>query len=308
MKTLFLIDAHALIHRAFHALPPLTTPEGEPAGAIYGISNTLIKLLKEQKPDYIAAAFDRPEPTFRKELFKDYKAHRPPAADELIHQIIKARELFEKFNISIFEKPRFEADDIIGALVNKFKKEKGLKITILTGDLDTLQLIKKDRVVVQTPKRGISETTLYNEKAVIDRYGLAPSQLPDYKGLVGDPSDNIPGVPGIGPKTASKILKKYRTLENLYKKINEEPKLTEKLLNYKEQAFFSKKLATIYQDVPLEVNLKDLAFKPPEGKTLTKYFAGLGFQSLIKRSFSVSNDEKRSLKEERDNTTEQSLL
>lgn len=308
MKTLLLIDAHALIHRAFHALPPLTTPDGEPAGAIYGTSSILIKILKEQKPDYIAAAFDRPEPTFRKELFKDYKAHRPPAADELIHQIIKAHELFEKFNISIFEKPRFEADDIIGALVNKFKEEKGLEITILTGDLDTLQLIKKDRVVVQTPKRGISETTLYNEKAVIDRYGLAPSQLPDYKGLVGDPTDNIPGVPGVGPKTASKILKKYRTLENLYKRINEEPKLTEKLLNYKEQAFFSKKLATIHQDIPLEVNLKDLAFKPFESKTLIKYFTKLGFQSLIKRSLSTPADKKRGLKEEEGNTIGQSLF
>ena len=285
MKTLLLIDAHALIHRAFHALPPLTTPSGEPAGAIYGVSNTLIKILKEQKPDYIAAAFDRPEPTFRKEIFKDYKSHRPPAADELIHQIIKAYELFKKFNIPIFEKPRFEADDIIGTLVNKLKEKDGLKIIILTSDLDTLQLVKKDDVVVQTPKKGISETVLYNEEAVINRYGLTPSQLPDYKGLVGDPTDNIPGVPGVGPKTASKLLKEYKTLENLYKKISGEHKLAEKLLKYKNQAFFSKKLATIRQDVLLEINLKNLTFNPPENKILIKYFSELGFQSLVKRSF-----------------------
>ncbi|MDP3052710.1 MAG: DNA polymerase I, partial [bacterium] len=191
MKTLLLIDANSLIHRSFHALPPFTSPEGEPTGALYGLSSILIKIFKEQKPDYWTAAFDRPEPTFRKKLFKEYKAHRPKAPDELISQLIKAHEVFEKFGIKTFEQAGFEADDLIAALAKHFKTEKELKIIILTGDLDTLQLVDDGKVEVETPKKGVSEIMVYDKKAVQERYGLNPEQLPDYKGLVGDKSDNI---------------------------------------------------------------------------------------------------------------------
>ncbi len=283
MKTLLLIDANALIHRAYHALPPLTSPTGEPIGAIYGLASALLKILKEQKPDYIAAAFDRPEPTFREELFKEYKAHRPPIAEELAHQLVKAHELFQKFGVPSFELNGYEADDIIATLVSKFKETKDLKIVILTGDLDTLQLVEKNKVVVQAPKKGLSETLIYNERAVVERFGLPPKKMPDYKALVGDPSDNVPGVPGVGPKTAAKLLQDYKTLENLFRKLGENPRLKEKLERYSDQTTLSKKLVTLVKDVPLEVKLKDLNFRGMDPETTIKYFEELGFQSLVKR-------------------------
>lgn len=273
MKTLLLIDANALIHRTFHALPPLTSPDNKPTGALYGIASILIKRFREQPPDYIAAAFDRPEPTFRKEMFADYKAHRPPAAQELVAQIIEAHTLFQKFGIMCFEKPGFEADDIIGTIVNKLKIEKELRIIILTGDRDALQLVHGNRVVVEVPKKGISETQIFDEKTVEATYGIAPNQIPDYKGLVGDASDNIPGVKGIGPKTAVKLLAEFGTLE----------RMGEKILKDKMAALFSKKLATLNNDVDIEISLGALAFHGLGEKQLEEYFAALGFKTLLKR-------------------------
>lgn len=280
MKSLLLIDAHALIHRSFHALPPLTTPTGEPIGAIYGLTRALIKTVREHEPDYVAAAFDRPEPTFRKEMFEEYKAQRPKAPDELVSQLIKARELFQKLNIPCFELAGYEGDDIIGTLAEKFGKEKDLQITILTGDMDTLQLVKGKKVVVRAPKKGISETIIYDDAAVRARYELGPDQMTDYKGLVGDPSDNIPGVPGVGPKTALLALQEFGTIENLYAKMSESHKLAKKFLPYKKDAFFSKKLATIHTEVPIKVSLSDLEYKKPNEENLQKYFLSLGFESM----------------------------
>src|SRR3989338_3983334 len=173
MKSFLIIDSHALIHRFFHALPPLTSLEGEPIQAIYGLAGVILKIFKEQKPAYVAAAFDRPEKTFRKKKLKEYKIHRPPAAPELISQLIKARELFELFNIKTLDLAGFEADDIIGTLVEKFKNDKELaegKIVILSGDLDVLQLVENDKVVAQIIKTGITNTVLYNEEDVRKRY------------------------------------------------------------------------------------------------------------------------------------------
>lgn len=283
MKTLLLIDANGLIHRAFHALPALTSPQGEVVNALYGLASILIKIIKEQKPNYLAAAFDRPETTFRKEMFEGYKAHRPPAANELISQIIKAHELFEKFGIRTFEKAGFEADDVIATLAKKFKKTPDLKIVILTGDLDALQLVEKDKVVVQFLKKGVSETFIYNEKAVVERFSLKPHQLNDYKGLVGDPSDNLPGISGIGPKTASRLLSQYQNLENVFLKINPQDPLAKKILPQKEKALFSKKLAALSDKVPLKINLKTLNYPGLPLEKVVKYFSLLGFQSLIKR-------------------------
>lgn len=287
MKTLLLIDASALIHRAYHALPPLTTPDGEPIGAIYGLSSILIKKLGENPPDYIIAALDRPEPTFREKIFKEYKAHRPKAEKELVTQLNKSKELFQKFKIPVIDRIGFEADDIIGTISEKFnptrKENENLKIVILTGDLDALQLVTGDRVVVETMKKGVSETIIYNEAAVKERFGLAPQQLPDYKGLVGDPSDNIPGIRGIGPKTAAKLLGIFGSLENLYERLGPDHPLAAKILPHKETAILSKKLATINRSVPIKVRLEDLAYTGFDLKALTKYLSVLGFQSLIAR-------------------------
>ena len=294
VKILILIDANSLIHRCFHALPPLTGPNNQPAGALYGLSSVLIKILREQKPDYIAAFFDRPEPTFRKEIFNDYKIHRPKAPDELVSQIIEARNLIEAFGIKFFEAPGFEADDLIGSAAEKFsakggsaiggKNEPDLKIIILTGDLDSLQLVEKDKVVVETFKKGISETIIYNEEAVKERYGgLLPAQIADYKGLVGDPSDNIPGVMGIGPKTAAPLIKNYGNLENFLEKGGAE-KDYEKIVKSKDIALLSKKLAVIKRDVSLNIdNLSELKYNGLLKEVVENYFEKLGFKSLIKR-------------------------
>jgi DNA polymerase-1 len=281
MKTLLLIDANSLIHRCFHALPPLTNPKGEPVGALYGISNILLKIIGAQKPDYAAACFDRPEPTFRKQKYDLYKAQRPKAPDELISQIINAHHLFEHFSIKAVEKAGFEADDIIGTLAEKFKKEKNIKVIILTGDLDSLQLIQDGKVSVDTFKKGISDTMVYNEEAVKERYGLRADQLIDYKALVGDASDNIPGVPNVGPKTAADILQKYETLDNFFKNGTKE-KAYEKIKAHEKDARLSGELATIIRNVPLETSLEDLNLAPDE-KRIAGYFKENNFTSLLKR-------------------------
>ncbi|TRZ64641.1 MAG: DNA polymerase I, partial [Spirochaetia bacterium] len=202
-KLAILIDANSLIHRCFHALPPFTGPGGVPTGALYGVSNIILKVLREQKPDYIAAFFDRPEPTLRKELFNDYKIQRPKAPDELISQIIEAHNLFEAFNVKTYEAPGYEADDMIGVGAKQLKLIDGMKVKILTSDSDILQLVEGEKIVVESPQKGISEMKIYDSAAVEEKYeGLKPNQIPDFKGLVGDASDNIPGVQGIGPKTA----------------------------------------------------------------------------------------------------------
>jgi DNA polymerase-1 len=283
MKTLLLIDANSLIHRCFHALPPLTTPDGRPSQALYGVASILIKLWREEKPDYAAALFDRPEPTFRKEEYPAYKAQRPPAPQTLISQIIEAHELFLRFGIETFEQPGFEADDLIATLTKKFSSHPDLRIMILTGDLDTLQLVEGDTVVVRTLKRGVTDTITYNYDAVLGRYGLEPKQLIDYKALVGDPSDNVKGVPGIGPKTASRLLKQFGSLKRLYEKPDEDKKLKEKLKSFQKQAEQSQKLIALRSDIELKTDqLADLKIQDDLSR-LARYFKTLGFETLIKR-------------------------
>lgn len=282
MKKILLIDAHSLIHRAFHALPPLTSPNGKPVGALYGIASTLIKMLQDIEPTHIAAAFDRPEPTFRKEEFEEYKAHRPPTPDELIDQFDMARELFEIFGIACFDKAGYEGDDILGTLVKKFKNEKDAIITILTGDLDTLQLVEGERIVVRTFGRRVSDVVVYDESAVISRFKVPPIRIPDYKGLVGDTSDNIPGVRGVGPKTAAELLSGGISLEDMFNNGLNNPRI-QKIIESKETALLSKKLATIHQDVPLSVTIDEIAFNKTEPETLIAYFETLGFESIVKR-------------------------
>jgi len=284
MKTLLIIDANSLIHRCFHALPPLTGPNNQPTGSLYGLASILIKILREQNPAFITALFDRPEPTFRKEIFEEYKIHRPKAPDELVSQIIEAHQLFEAFRIKIFEIPGLEADDLIATMVENFKKTPGLKIVILTGDLDILQLVENNKVVVETTKKGVSDTIIYNEAGVKERYeGLSPNQVSDFKGLVGDPSDNIWGVPGIGPKTAIPLIKEYKSLENFLENGQLE-KIYPKIIKFKEQALLSKKLAQLKCDAPLVIkDLSELKYEGLPKEILTSYFEKLGFKSLVNR-------------------------
>lgn len=294
MKTFLLIDSNALIHRCFHALPPFTTKDGKPSGALYGLSSILIKILHPDKktdsngisgklPDYIVAFFDRPEPTFRKKMYDNYKIHRPKAPDEIVSQIIEAHNLFEAFGIKTYEIPGFEGDDLIGTAVEKFKNIPDIQIIILTGDADMLQLIENDKVVVETFKKGISDTIIYNEEGVKNKYGLLPKQLPDYKGLVGDQSDNIKGVAGVGPKTASQILQKYETIENFLQNGQKE-KSFQKVFEQQESARLSKKLSEIKRDAPLEIQtIEKLKYEGFLKEKISAYFENLGFQSLIKR-------------------------
>ncbi len=285
MKTFLLIDASALLYRFFHALPPLTTPSGNPIGAIYGLTVVLLKIFREQKPDFAAAALDRPEKTFREEQFREYKIQRPPAPDALIEQIKKLPEIFSLFNIRTFEQAGFEADDLIGTLAEHFAEENTLKIIILSGDLDVLQLVQGDKVIAQIIKTGVTNTDFYNETKVAERYGLGPDKLKDYKGLVGDASDNIPGVKGVGPKTASALLKTYGSLEAIYDNLGLIPgKVAVKLEGQRENALFSRQLATIRKDVPIEFPpLQELALAPLNSDQLKPYFEKMGFTSLIKR-------------------------
>jgi DNA polymerase-1 len=283
MKKLLLIDANSVIHRSFHALPPFTAPDGSPTGAIYGVASILLKLWREDKPDYAVALFDRPEPTFRDKKYAEYKAQRPPAPDILISQIIEMHNLFHAFGLATFEKPGFEADDLIATLATRFGNEKNLQVVILTGDRDTLQLVEGEKIVVQTFNKGVSDTTIYDEKAVMEKYGLPPKAIIDYKALAGDSSDNIKGVPGIGPKTATELLQKFGSIENIYKNCASDPKLEKKFAPFRKEAELSKELVTLEKDVPMgDITLAALAPKDDE-RAITAYFEKKGFATLIKR-------------------------
>jgi len=302
MKTLLLIDANSIIHRSFHALPPFTVsseasakggkPVGTPTGALYGLASIMLKLWREEKPDYAAAAFDRPEPTFREEKYKEYKAQRPPAPDILISQLIEAHNIFPVFGIKTFEAPGHEADDIIATLAEKFAEERDLRVVILTGDKDTLQLVRGDKVVVRTFKKGVSDTMIYDERAVEEKFGLKPNQLIDYKALMGDPSDNIKGVPGVGPKTAAELIKKFGSVENLYRNLSGDPKLEKKLGPFRREAELSRELVILDRNAPVKVEkLEDLRVADKE-EAQKEYFHSLGFETLVKRAEGAKEDGK----------------
>ena len=296
-KKFVLIDSNALIHRGFHALPPtMTTKAGEVVNAVYGFALVFLNVLAKLKPDYIAACFDLAAPTFRHKASDLYKAHRVKGADELYAQIPRVKELLHAFNIPIFEKKGFEADDLIGTLARQIEqKNKDIQSIIVTGDLDTLQLVD-DHTHVYTLRKGVKDTMLYNKKMVQERYdGLAPEQLPDFKGLAGDASDNIPGVYKVGEKSAIQILKAFYSIENLYAFLDEHPKeerlkyknlelkgkLLENLRKYKKDAFLSKKLGMIVQDVSLKLDLQKCILVDFDRQKVLNLFRDLEFQSLI---------------------------
>src|SRR6266852_4029831 len=291
-KTIVLIDGHAMIHRAFHAVPEnLTTKSGEPINATFGFTNILIKALGDVKPDYIAVTFDRAAPTFRHEQFAAYKAQRPTLPDNMKPQFGRIREVVEAFGIPIYEKDGFEADDVLGTLSVQATQQ-GVDTIIFTGDMDTLQLVNK-HVKVMTAKRGITEVAEYDEEAVKARYGITPQQIPDFKGLVGDKYDNIPGVPGIGEKTASKLLIDYGDLEGVLAHINElTPKEQKLLRDADDQARQSKYLATIVLNVPVQLDLQACRAGNIHRDRVLALFREMEFRSLIERVLALVREQE----------------
>jgi DNA polymerase-1 len=278
---LALIDANALIHRAYHALPPMNTSDGTPTNAVYGFTTMLLKMFTTVKPTHVVAAFDVKGPTFRKEKFADYKAHRKPTPEDLISQFDIVRDVLTAFSIPWLEKKGFEADDIIGTLVEQVGS--AAQKIIVTGDMDTLQLID-DYTSVFTLRRGVTDTVLYDANMVRQQYGFGPELVIDYKGLRGDPSDNIPGVKGVGEKTAKDLISTYGNIEEIYKHFKKLPPRAQRLLEGKEKdAYFSRELATIHREVPIKFDLPLAELKGYDVRKVREVFSKFEFRSLLTR-------------------------
>ena len=283
MSKLVLIDGHAVLFRAFHAYPPLTTSKGELVNAVYGFSSILLNVIGELKPEYIVVTFDRDKPTFRHTEYVTYKAQREPMPTELKDQQERVEEVVKVLNIPIFAVEGYEADDVIGTLARQANEVD--QVVIVTGDKDALQLVDHERVVVHMPGRGRIPAKVYDEKLVEKEYGLTPEQIPDYKGLSGDASDNIAGVKGIGPKTAIQLLQAFGTVEGIYKHLGEvsNPRVMKLLAEGQESAVISKKMATIVVDVPIELDLPKCAVADYDKEKVVELFEELEFRSLIKK-------------------------
>lgn len=297
-KRIVLLDSHAILHRAFHAIPDFATSSGKPTGALYGLASMILSIAKDLQPDHIIACYDLPGGTFRSVLSETYKAHRKKTDDGLAAQIEESREIMDAFSIPRYEKKGYEADDLLGTIAELLKKDKDNEIIIASGDMDTLQLVDKTQVKVFTLKRGLTDTIIYDEKGVLERFGFGPKLLPDYKGLRGDPSDNIIGIPGIGEKTATTLITKFGTIESIYKKLNKSdapfreagitPRIIELLRASSEEAEFSKTLATIVRDVPVDFTLPNKRWKDCVSiESVEKLFQKLEFRSLTSRFRSV---------------------
>lgn len=305
MSRLVLIDGNAIVHRAYHALPPLTSPDGKVVNAVYGFFSMLLKILEESKPEYLAVCFDRAAPTFRQQMYVAYQQHRPAMSDDLSSQFPIIQNILEKCGVQLFGVDGYEADDLIGTIaslaVNKKLSNEVIKETknklsnypitqlpeteviIVSGDRDLLQLVNH-RVKMLAPITGITNMTLFDSKKVLEKYGLTPPQIIDYKALVGDPSDGYPGITGIGPKTASTLLQKYGTFENVYQHLGElSPKLSQALATDAEQAALARKLATIVTDAPIQFDIEKCSMEHFSMEKLKEEFKKLGFKSLLKR-------------------------
>lgn len=281
-KTLVLLDGNALIHRSYHALPPMTTKGGESVNAVYGFALTLFGVLEKFKPDYIAASFDLPGGTFRDELYSEYKAQREAAPDDLYNQIPRVKELVQAFNIPIYEKAGFEADDCVGTLARQGEKA-GVDVVIVTGDTDTLQLVT-EHVKVFTLRKGLKDMVLLGPVEVEAKYGFPAERLVDYKGLRGDSSDNIPGVKGVGEKTATDLIQEFGSLEDIYKNLDKvKPKVREKLEADREMAYLSKKLGTIETAAPVTLDLRATVTQDFDRSTIEHFLREFEFFSLLKR-------------------------
>ncbi|MBT7552873.1 DNA polymerase I [bacterium] len=283
-EKLIIIDSHALLHRAWHAVPPLHTKDGLMVNAVYGFTSLILNIIRETKPDYVLAAFDLPEPTFRHEKAESYKAHRVKQVDEFYDQIPLAEDVLATLKIPVLSKAGFEADDILGTIAREvYEKEKEIEVYIVTGDLDALQLVN-DRVKVVTLKKGFNDIMIYDEAAVQERYGLAPEQIIDLKAIMGDASDNIPGIRGIGLKGATDLIKEFKTVEGVYKNIDSEKikaRTKQLLIDDRESANLSKELATIITDVKVDWKLAESKFGDFDAEEVYQIFQKFEFKSLI---------------------------
>lgn len=307
-QTLVLLDAHAILHRAYHALPDFLSPDGQPTGALYGVVTMVLKIIEEFKPEYIIACYDLPEPTYRHDAYADYKGKRSKTDDALVSQIERSKDIFAAFGIPVISAPGFEADDVLGTFAVQTKSIKDLVVIIASGDMDTLQCVEKKRVQVYTLKKGIKDTILYDEQAVKDRFGFPPKLVPDYKGLRGDTSDNIPGIVGIGEKTATELITQFGSIEKIYKalKKNEsalldagiKPRIVGLLKEGEEEALFSKMLATIRTDAPVTFDLAAATWRDrAKPEAVLSLFSELGFRSLgnrIQTLFALAPDQSLS--------------
>ncbi|HEY4499110.1 MAG TPA: DNA polymerase [Candidatus Paceibacterota bacterium] len=317
-KNIILLDAHAILHRAYHALPDFVSTKGEPTGGIYGLSTMLLKIIKDLKPDYLIAAYDLPQPTYRHEAFEGYKGTRTKTDDALVMQIKRSRDVFTAFGIPMYDSPGFEADDILGTAVEMLKKAKDVSIIIASGDMDTMQLVDDKKVQVYTLKKGISDTILYDEEKMKERFGFKPKLLPDYKGLAGDPSDNISGVPGIGEKTATTLITSFGSIEEIYNKLKKDKEAFAKagikervvklLEEHEEEALFSKELATIRRDAPIHFSLpKERWADSVELSKILALFNELEFRVLGARAKEVLDGARGGGSVDKDKDTETKL-
>lgn len=292
-RKLILIDGNSLLFRAFYALPLMTDQDGKPVNAIFGFYSMFCNILFDHKPDLLGVAFDMAAPTFRKQMYDDYKGTRKKTPPELLEQIDVLKDSLHGLGVRTIEKEGYEADDIIGTFAGMAEKEGDTETLIYTGDRDSLQLITDTTRVMMT-RKGVTEIEVFDKTHLNEVYGLEPLQIIDLKGLMGDSSDNIPGIAGVGEKTALKLLSQFRTVEGVYEHLDDLPanKLKEKVIGGREMAFFSKKLATIMTEVPLSETLEDLAFSLPDRETMLAAFSRFGFRSLIKR-FELDRKEKK---------------
>ncbi|HSR89644.1 MAG TPA: DNA polymerase I [Candidatus Udaeobacter sp.] len=315
-KRIIVIDGNAIIHRAYHAIPPMTTKKGVMVNAVYGFTSMLLKVWKDLQPSCIAVTFDMAGPTFRHAQYKEYKATRVKADQALYDQIPLVHEVVESFGLPIYEKKGYEADDVIGTIVKNLEKEKDAEVFVVTGDMDTLQLVS-DKTKVYTLRKGISDVVVYDPQAVKDRFGFGPEKMIDYKALRGDTSDNIPGVPGIGEKTALELILKFGSIENIYKqlknkeKIDKElkPGVIKKLVEGKDSAQMSKELSTIDCAVPdLKFDSKHCEIKELDKEKINHLFQKFEFVSLLKRIPGFSSEMEKEISKEKNKSTDRMVF
>ena len=293
MSNLILIDGNPIMHRAYHALPPLTSSDGTPTNILYGFFSMLYKIINDFKPEYFAVVFDTPKPTFRNKIFKDYQIQRPKIEDNFIVQIPLLKEAIDSAGIYRLEKDGYEADDVIGTICYIFKQNPQFKIIIVSGDKDIFQLIN-DNVYVATPIGGLSDIKIYNTQDVEQKLAVPPNYITDFKALAGDQSDNYPGAKGIGPVTASKLIKQFGNIDNIYKNLNKisSKKVREILEKEKENVYLSKNLATILTDAPIEIDINKMRFTGVN-KKLKDFLEKYQINSLVKRIFGEDKKEKK---------------